>query len=197
VPTPSSASFAPDHQKYHVDDINESTPCTLLYVKGKTLRTIKVADAIVMATHIMHDRPVSSECAMVEVATIREGHELEDFDNPEEVEGIEKLEDAKGNFILWPCNDIILKICSSPIVSLHSREDEGTPTSQNTIRSIVRFTPPSQNPPQTTPPLKNPPSTQPLEHHSPRHHSPPHGHSPKSPPHTTPPLQNPPNALKK
>jgi hypothetical protein len=72
VPALSSAGSAPVHQKYPVDDINEPTLCTLLYVKGKTLRTIKVADAIVMATHIMHGQPISSECAVVEVATIRE-----------------------------------------------------------------------------------------------------------------------------
>jgi hypothetical protein len=72
VPALSSAGSAPVHQKYPVDDINEPTPCTLLYVKGKTLRTIKVADAIVMATHIMHGQPIPSECAVVEVATIRE-----------------------------------------------------------------------------------------------------------------------------
>jgi hypothetical protein len=83
-----------------VDDINESTPCTLLYVKGKTLRTIEVADAIVMATRIMHGWPVPLECAVVEVTMIREGHEFEDLDYPDEEEGIEKLKDAKGNFIL-------------------------------------------------------------------------------------------------
>jgi hypothetical protein len=33
VPSLSSAGSALDHQKYHVDDINEPTPCTLLYVK--------------------------------------------------------------------------------------------------------------------------------------------------------------------
>jgi hypothetical protein len=37
---------------------------------------------------------------MVEVATIREGHEFEDLDYPDKVEGIEKLKDAKWNFIL-------------------------------------------------------------------------------------------------
>jgi hypothetical protein len=68
-----------------------------------------------------------------------------------------------------------------------SREDEGTPTSQNTIHNTAGFTPPSQNPPQTTHSPKNRPSTQPLEHHSPQHRSPQHDHSPKSPPHTTPP----------
>jgi hypothetical protein len=98
--TISSAGSAPDHQKYHVDDINEPTPCTLLYVKGRTLRTIKVVDAIVMATHIMHGRPIPSECAVAEVTTIREGHEFEDFDYPDEEKGIEKLKDAKENFIL-------------------------------------------------------------------------------------------------
>jgi hypothetical protein len=167
VRAPSSAGSAPDHKKYPVDDINEPTPCTLLYVKGMTLRTIKLADAIVMATHMMHGWPVSSECAVVEVTTIREGHEFQDLDYPDEEEGIEKLKDAKGNFIIWPRKDIILKIHFSLIVSPQSREDEGTPTSQNILCSTTEFTPPSQNPPQTTPPPKNPPSTEHLEHHSP------------------------------
>jgi hypothetical protein len=100
VPPPSSADSTPDHQKYPVDDINETTPCTLLYIKGRTLRTIEVVDSIVMATRIMHDRPIPLECAVVEVTTIREGCEFEDLDYPDEVEGIEKLKDATGNFIL-------------------------------------------------------------------------------------------------
>jgi hypothetical protein len=191
VPAPSSASFASDHQQYSMDDINEPTPCTLLYVKGRTLRAIEVADAIVMATRIMHDRPIPLECAVVEVTTIREGHEFEDFDYLGEEEGIENQKDAKWNFNLWPCKDIILKTRSSPIVLPQRREDEGTPTSQNTIRSTIGFTPLSQNPPQTITLPEYPPSTQPLEHHSPQHRSPPHGHSPKYPLHTTPP-QNPP-----
>jgi hypothetical protein len=81
------------------------------------LRTIKVADFIMMATRIMHGRPVPSKCVVVEVTTIREGHEFEDLDYPDEEEGIEKLKDAKGNFILWPYKDIIIKTHSSPIVS--------------------------------------------------------------------------------
>jgi hypothetical protein len=80
------------------------------------LRTIKVANAIVMATRIMHGRPGPSECAVVKVTTIREGREFEDLDYPDE-EGIEKLKDAKENFIIWSCKDIILKTYSSPIVS--------------------------------------------------------------------------------
>jgi hypothetical protein len=48
---------------------------------------------------------------------IREGHEFEDLYYPNEEEGIKKLKDAKGNFILWPRKDIILKIRSSLIVS--------------------------------------------------------------------------------
>jgi hypothetical protein len=76
VPALSSAGSAPDIKKYHVDDINEPTPCTLLYVKGRTLRTIKVVDAIVMATRIMHGRPIPSECVVFEVTIIREGHEF-------------------------------------------------------------------------------------------------------------------------
>jgi hypothetical protein len=117
----SSAGSAPDNQKYPVDDINKPTPCTLLYVKGGTLRTIEVADAIVMATHIMHGRPILSECAVVEVTTITEGREFEDLDYPDEEDGIEKLKDAKGNFILWPRKDIIIKTYSSLIVLLQSR----------------------------------------------------------------------------
>jgi hypothetical protein len=112
----SSAGSTPDHQKYLVGDINEPTPCTLLYVKGRTLRTIEGADAIVMATHIMHGWSVPSECAVIEVTTIREGHEFEDLDYPDEKEGMKKLKDAKGNFILWPRQDIILKTHSSSIV---------------------------------------------------------------------------------
>jgi hypothetical protein len=124
-----SVISAPDHQKYHVNDINKSIPCTLLYVKGKTLRRIEVVDAIVMATCIMHGRPIPSECAVVKVTTIRKGREFEDLDYPDEEEGIEKLKDAKGNFIIWSHKDIILKTHSSPIVSPYHREDEGTPTS--------------------------------------------------------------------
>jgi hypothetical protein len=104
-----------------VDDINEPTPCTLLYVEGRTLMTIDVADDIVMDTHIMHGRPIPSECVVVEGTTIREGHEFENLDNPDEEEVIEKLKDAKGNFILWPRKDIILKTCSSSIISLQNR----------------------------------------------------------------------------
>jgi hypothetical protein len=43
----------------------------------------------------------------------------------------------------WPRKYIILKTRSSPIASPYNREDEGTPTSKNTIRSTARFTPPS------------------------------------------------------
>jgi hypothetical protein len=98
--TLSSAGSAPNNQKYLVDDIKEATPCTLLYVKGRTLRTIEVVDAIVLSGRIFHSHPVPSECVVVKVTTIREGHEFEDLDYPNEEERIEKLKDAKGNFIL-------------------------------------------------------------------------------------------------
>jgi hypothetical protein len=146
---------------------------------------------------------------------IREGCELEDLYYLDEEEGIEKLKVAKGNFILWPHKDIIIKTRTAPIVLPQSREDEGTPTSQNTIHNTATFTPPSQIL-QKLPLLpKNPSYTQPLEHHSlkpphttpplqnqpteqaPQQNSPPHVHSLKSPPHTTPPLQITPNSPKK
>jgi hypothetical protein len=90
-----SASSAPDHQKYPMDNINEPTPCTLLYVKGRTLMTIVVADAIVMATHIMLGWPILSECVVVEVTMIIEGHESEDHEYPNKEQRIEKLKDYK------------------------------------------------------------------------------------------------------
>jgi hypothetical protein len=115
--TLSSVYSAPDNQKYHVDDIKEPTPCTLLYVKGRTLRTIKVVNDIVMASRIIHGRPIPSECVVVEVTTIREGHEFKDLYYPDEEEGIENMKETKGNFILWSHKDIILKTCLSSIVS--------------------------------------------------------------------------------
>jgi hypothetical protein len=120
--TPKSADSTPNHLKYPVDDINEPTPCTLLCVKGRTLRTIEVVDAILMATLIMHGRSIPSECALVEVTMIREGCVFGDLDYPDEEEGIEKLKGAKGNFILWPRRAIILTTHSSPIVLLQNRE---------------------------------------------------------------------------
>jgi hypothetical protein len=100
-----------------VDDINEPTPFALLYIKGRMLRTIEVAHSIMMATHIIHGRLVPSKCAVVEVITVRVGREFDDLDYLDEEEGIEKLKAAKGNFILWPHKVIILKTCSSSIIS--------------------------------------------------------------------------------
>jgi hypothetical protein len=47
---PCNASSSPNRYKdmYPPDDIKDPTPCTLLCVKGRTSRTIKVAKAIVM-----------------------------------------------------------------------------------------------------------------------------------------------------
>jgi hypothetical protein len=46
----SSAASAPNKDKYNypVDDIKNPTHCTLMYVKGRTSRTIKVAEATKM-----------------------------------------------------------------------------------------------------------------------------------------------------
>jgi hypothetical protein len=54
---------------------------------------------------------------VVEVTIIREGHEFEDLDYPDEDEGIKKLVDSQRTFILWPRKDIIVKTCSLSIVS--------------------------------------------------------------------------------
>jgi hypothetical protein len=52
----SSVGSAPnrDKDKYHVDDIKDPTPCTLMYVKGRTSRTIEIAKATVMPTHKLY-----------------------------------------------------------------------------------------------------------------------------------------------
>jgi hypothetical protein len=51
-----------------------------MYVKGRTSRTIEVGEATVMLNHILDGHPIPTECAVVEVTTIREGHEFEDLD---------------------------------------------------------------------------------------------------------------------
>jgi hypothetical protein len=82
-----------------------------------------------MPSHILHGRPVPAECAVVEVTMIREGREFKDLDYPNEDGRIEKLVDAKGNFILWPCKDIIIKTRSLSIILPQITEAGGTPTS--------------------------------------------------------------------
>jgi hypothetical protein len=52
--------------------------------------TIEVDDAIVMASRIMHGRPIPLECAVVKVTPIREGCEFEDLIYPDEDKGFEK-----------------------------------------------------------------------------------------------------------
>jgi hypothetical protein len=71
-----------------------------MYVKGRTSRAIKVAEATVMPSSILHGWNVPAECAVVEVTTMRGDREFEDLDYPDEDEGIEKLVDAKETFIL-------------------------------------------------------------------------------------------------
>jgi hypothetical protein len=107
---PSSASSTPNKDKdmYPLDDTKDCTPCTLMYVKGRTSMTIEGAEATMMPSHILHGRPIPTKCVVVEVTTIREGLEFE--------EGIEKLVDARVTSILWPCKDIIVKTRLSLVV---------------------------------------------------------------------------------
>jgi hypothetical protein len=98
-----------DKEKYPMDDIEDPTPCTLMYVKGRTSRTIEVAKSTVMPSRILHGWPIPTECAVVEVTTIRDSHKFKDLDYPDEDEGIEKLVDAKGTFILWPVKILLSK----------------------------------------------------------------------------------------
>jgi hypothetical protein len=108
---PSSAGSAPNRDKDRcpVDDIKDPTPCTLIYVKGRTSRTIKVVEAIVMPSHIHHGGSVPAECAVVKMSTIREGREFEDLDYPDEDEGIEKLLMLKGLSFSGPAKILLSK----------------------------------------------------------------------------------------
>jgi hypothetical protein len=96
-----------------------------MYVKGRTPRTIEVAEATVMHSSILHGRPIPAECVVVNVTTIREGREFKDLYYPNDDEGIENLVDAKGTFIFLPRKDIIVKTCSCPIVLPWSTEGGG------------------------------------------------------------------------
>jgi hypothetical protein len=140
----SSATSVPNKNKdkYPMIDIKDPTPCRLMYVKGRTSRTIKVAKTTVMPSHILHGRPIPTECTVVKVTTIREGREFEDLDYPDEDVGIEKLVDANGTFIIWPHKDIIVKTCLSSIVSPRSTEAGCTPTS-NMAKPVT--SPPAQD----------------------------------------------------
>jgi hypothetical protein len=167
---PSNVGSAPnrDKDRYLMDDIKDPTPCTLMYVKGRTSRTINVVEATMMPSHIHHVQPAPADYAVVKVTTIREGREFEDLDYPDEDEGIEKLVDAEGTFILWPYKDIIAKTHSSPIVSPWSIEDGGTPTSN--MPKPAQISHPSVTPPLGQDPAKE---SQVPELQDNREHSPP------------------------
>jgi hypothetical protein len=107
----SSASSPPnrDKDKYPMDDIKDLTPCTLMYVKGRTSRTIEVVKTTVMPSHILHGRPVPAECAVVEVTTIREGREFEDLDYPK-TRGLRNWLMLKGLSFSGPAKILLSKL---------------------------------------------------------------------------------------
>jgi hypothetical protein len=43
-----------DRDKYPMDDMKDPTPCTLMYVKGRSSRTIKLVEDTVMPSRILH-----------------------------------------------------------------------------------------------------------------------------------------------
>jgi hypothetical protein len=116
-----------------------------MYVKGRTSRTIEVVEATVMHGYIHHGRPGPTECAVVKVTTIREGREFKNLDYLDEDEGIEKLVDAKGTFILWPRKDIIFITHSSLIVAPWNTKVVGTLTSN--MPKPAQISHPSVTPP--------------------------------------------------
>jgi hypothetical protein len=108
---PSSAGSTPnrDKEKYPMDDIKDPTPCTLMYVKGRTSRIIKVAEATMMPSRILHGWPIPTECAVVEVTTIREGRESENLDYLDEDGGIKNWLMLKGHSFSGPTKILLLK----------------------------------------------------------------------------------------
>jgi hypothetical protein len=107
----SSGGSAPnrDKDKYLMDDIKDPTPCTLMYVKGRAPRTIKVVEATVMASRIHHGWPIPAKCAVVEVTMIREGHEFKDLDYPDEDEGLKNRLMLKGLLFSGPAKILLSK----------------------------------------------------------------------------------------
>ncbi|RLM75107.1 hydroxyproline-rich glycoprotein-like [Panicum miliaceum] len=100
---PSSHGFAPDCGKYPVDDITENTPCTLHMTLGKRGKTLmKVADGIATPERTFHTVPIPQECARVQIIKVDDKYLTCELDYPNEEEGIETLEDAINQFILWP-----------------------------------------------------------------------------------------------
>jgi hypothetical protein len=111
---PSNVGSAPNRDKdmYPMDDIKDPTPCTLMYVKGRTSRTIKVAKDTVMPSRIHHGRPVPAGCVVVKVITIREGHEIEDIDYLMKMRGLKNRLMLKGLLFSGPAKISLSKsIC--------------------------------------------------------------------------------------
>jgi hypothetical protein len=50
-----------------------------MYVASRTSRTIKVVEATVMPSCILHGWPIPADYVVVKVTMIREGHEFEDL----------------------------------------------------------------------------------------------------------------------
>jgi hypothetical protein len=107
----SNAGSAPNRvkDKYHVDNIKDPTPCTLVFVKGRTSRTIEVAEATMMPSRILHGQHVPEECAVVEVTTIREGHDFEDFTTLMKMRGVRNWLMQKGLSFSGPTKTLLSK----------------------------------------------------------------------------------------
>ena len=107
---PSSHGSVLDCGKYPVDDITENTPCTLHMTLGKRGKTLmKVEEGIAMPGHTFHTVPIPQECARVQIIKVIVDKYLTcEIDYPNEEEGIETLEDAINQFVLWPRPEIII-----------------------------------------------------------------------------------------
>ena len=176
-----------DSQRYPVDDITEATPCILHVPVGKGDFTVEAATGQAIPGRVFHNQDIPAGYAKVQVDSVQPifmKYKL-DISTPE---GIEILDEAVGNFILWPRRDIIFsrQKSQSPASRLSQRPASlpQAPPPQSQASPPQAPSPPRPvSPPQATshraspstppappPPASPTPASPPPAHPSPEHH---------------------------
>ena len=89
-----------------MDEITQATPCILHVPVGKGDFSVEAATGQDIPGHVFHSQDIPAGYAKVQVDSVQPvfmKYKLE-ISTPE---GIEILDEAVGNFILWPRQDII------------------------------------------------------------------------------------------
>jgi hypothetical protein len=108
IPTPSSVGSIAN-AKHPVDDIVQDTPCKLVIPYGTKLDKFREVGT---ATGHVFLNPQPPEYACVQVVSA--SNESCEIDIPTE-DGIELLDDARNQYILWHRRDIILTASPNPL----------------------------------------------------------------------------------